>query len=100
VIRPYLHVSEQSGQASEKSRGSGAGTGGDSQPRPLNLGERRRHQSLVASELRALREEVERINNAMTSGDPNEARIRDLERDLQSYADAERLDPSLPRYLE
>ncbi|KAJ7268354.1 hypothetical protein C8J57DRAFT_1324966 [Mycena rebaudengoi] len=98
AILPYLLVSEQHGQEahcgspalSEKSRGGGVGTGGDSQPRSPTPGERRRHQSLVASELRALREEMERLNSAM----------RPWSRELQSYADADRLDPSLPGYLD
>jgi hypothetical protein len=43
---------------------------------------------------------MERLNSAMSSGDGYDARIRALERELQSYADADRLDPSLPGYLD
>ncbi|KAF7367142.1 hypothetical protein MSAN_00973900 [Mycena sanguinolenta] len=79
----------------EKFRTSEAGAS-----QPTTPVERRLHQSVVASELRALREEVERLNSAMGNGDGNDARIRALQRELQSYADAERLDPSLPGYLD
>ncbi|KAJ6471394.1 hypothetical protein C8R45DRAFT_1165084 [Mycena sanguinolenta] len=78
------------------------GGGGDSpgQQRSPTPGERSRDQSLVANELRALREEVVRLNSAVTSGDGNDARIRAWERELQSYTGAERLDTSLPGYLD
>ncbi|KAF8207732.1 hypothetical protein K438DRAFT_2074705 [Mycena galopus ATCC 62051] len=106
AVLPYLLSEPRSSETqrrvpaplvSEKFSRSGMS---DSQPRSTTPSERRRHQSLVANELRALREEMVRLNSAVASGDGNDARIRALERELQSYADAERLDPSLPGYLD
>ncbi|KAJ6527113.1 hypothetical protein B0H19DRAFT_1084159 [Mycena capillaripes] len=71
----------------------------DSQHCSPTVDERRRQESVVANELRALREEMVRMSSAMTSGDGNDAHIRALERELHSYADAERPNPSLPRHL-
>ncbi|KAJ6527056.1 hypothetical protein B0H19DRAFT_1385492 [Mycena capillaripes] len=106
TILPYQLVSEQNGQEAQRGApmlsalSEKPGMEQDSQHRSPTPDQRRLQQSLVASELRALREEMARISSAMTSGDGSDARIRALERGLQSYADAERLDPSLPRYMD
>lgn len=100
VILPYPLMAEPKGleaPSSALSEKSG-GLEPDSQRHSPTQSDRPRQQSLVASELRALREEMARLNSVMTNGDPNDARIRALERELQSYADAERRDPSLPSY--
>ncbi|KAF7378471.1 hypothetical protein MSAN_00274400 [Mycena sanguinolenta] len=100
AILPYLLMSERHSpeahrrshtlQILEKSRG---GTRRESQLRSPTSGSPRRDQSAVANELRALRDDVNRLNSAMTGGDDYGERIRALERELQSYAD-----PPLPGY--
>ncbi|KAJ6470948.1 hypothetical protein C8R45DRAFT_421293 [Mycena sanguinolenta] len=107
AVLPYPLMSEPRGSETQRrippplvSQKSGRSGTGDSRSRSTTPGARRRHQSLVSSELRALREQMERLSSAVTGGDGNEARIRALERELQSYADAERLDTSLPGYLD
>lgn len=94
---PYLVVSEQNTQEarrphalSGKSRRSGERAGRDSQPRSPNSDGQRREQSLVAIELRALREEMVRISSAMNRGNGNDL--------LRVWERAEMLDPSLPGY--
>ncbi|KAF7367147.1 hypothetical protein MSAN_00974400 [Mycena sanguinolenta] len=87
-------------QVSEKSTRSTVGTLQDSLPRSATSEARQSHQLLIAGELRALRQEVERLNSAVASGDGYDARIRALERELQSYGDAERPEPSLPGYSD
>jgi hypothetical protein len=84
---PYLVVSEQNTQKarrphalSGKSRRSGEGAGSDSQPRSPNSDGQRREQSLVVSELRALREEMVRISSTMNRGNRNDGRFRAWER--------------------
>ena len=75
---------------SEKSRGSEVLAGGSQPPLPT-LDQQPSHQFIVTGELRALREEVERINNG------NDVRVRGLVREL---LDAEHRDPPLPEYVE
>ena len=88
-------------QGSEKVRVlSRVGTSTGSQTRSPTLTEQSSHQSMVASELRALREEVERLNSAISSGDGNDGHTRAMERELQPYAASEQPEPSLPGYWE
>jgi hypothetical protein len=80
-------------QVSEKSGRSEVLAGGLQPPLPT-LNERPSHQSIVTGELRALRQEVERLNNG------NDARFRGLMRELQLSLDPEHRDPLLPEYVE
>lgn len=100
---PYLVVSEQNTQEtrrphalSGKSSRGGEGTGRDSQPRSPISDEQRHEQSLVAIELRALREEMMRISSAMNNGNGNSRNGNDG--NLRVWEREERRDLSLPGY--
>ncbi|KAJ6471403.1 hypothetical protein C8R45DRAFT_1014176 [Mycena sanguinolenta] len=108
---PFLQVPNHLGQevqpesptlqVSEKLRVlSRVGTSTGSQSRSPTVTEQSSHPSMVASELRALREEVERLNSVISSGDGNDGRTRAMERELQSYAASEQPEPSLPGYWD